>query len=354
MAALRAHALPAGASGASAPSSPYPVVRPGVALVFPADFGSHPAFRTEWWYVTGFLQDERSQPLGVQITFFRHRPAIAEDNSSRFAPRQLLLAHAAVADPAEGRLVHDQRAARAGFGLAESVEGRTRVHIGEWLLERDERAYHMRASGDGFGFDLRGEVTAPPLLQGDAGYSRKGPRPEEASYYYSEPQLAVSGTAVLGNRARRVAGRAWCDHEWSSEYLPTDAVGWDWAGINLHDGGALMAFVMRKRGGGIIRAAGTLRDGSGVETKFSPEQVSFTTLRTWRSPRRDATYPVATRIALDSFTCELTPLFDDQELDARRTTGVVYWEGAVRALVDGREAGRGYLELTGYAGSPRV
>jgi predicted secreted hydrolase len=44
----------------------------------------------------------------------------------------------------------------------------------------------------------------------------------------------------------------------------------------------------------------------------------------------------------------LEPLMDDQELDARASTGTVYWEGAVRALGGGREVGRGYLELTGY------
>jgi predicted secreted hydrolase len=39
---------------------------------------------------------------------------------------------------------------------------------------------------------------------------------------------------------------------------------------------------------------------------------------------------------------------DDQELDSRASTGTIYWEGAVRAMIEGRAAGRGYLELTGY------
>ena len=44
----------------------------------------------------------------------------------------------------------------------------------------------------------------------------------------------------------------------------------------------------------------------------------------------------------------LEPLLDDQESDARLSTGAIYWEGAVRALEGGRPVGRGYLELTGY------
>jgi predicted secreted hydrolase len=44
----------------------------------------------------------------------------------------------------------------------------------------------------------------------------------------------------------------------------------------------------------------------------------------------------------------LEPLMDDQEHDARGSTGTIYWEGAVSVLRQGRRAGRGYLELTGY------
>jgi len=52
---------------------------------------------------------------------------------------------------------------------------------------------------------------------------------------------------------------------------------------------------------------------------------------------------------------ELAPLMDDAELDSRASVGTVYWEGAVRALGrDREEVGRGYLELTGYAGRLRI
>jgi len=87
----------------------YPAVLPGQILRFPRDHGSHPAYRTEWWYVTGWVRTRDGAPLGVQVTFFRNRPRVAEDNPSNFAPRQLVFAHAALAEPAQGRLRHDQR-----------------------------------------------------------------------------------------------------------------------------------------------------------------------------------------------------------------------------------------------------
>ena len=159
-----------------------PVV-PGRPLRFPEDEGSHPGFRTEWWYVTGWL-DGAASPAGFQITFFRTRPHLPSGNPSRFDPRDLLLVHAAVSERAHGRLRHVQRGARAGFGLAEAQTGRTAVHIDDWYLRAAGKGYAARIDAGDFTLDLQLDPTQPPLLQGDAGYSRKGPQPESASYYF--------------------------------------------------------------------------------------------------------------------------------------------------------------------------
>ncbi len=228
------------------------------------------------------------------------------------------------------------------------------MRIGDWSLRRDGGRYRARVLAREFTFDLAFDVTEAPLLQGDAGFSRKGPGAGQASYYYSEPQLAATGEVRIGERALQVTGRAWCDHEWSSEYLPPDAAGWDWTGLDLADGGALMAFVMRRKEGGVLWAAATLRTAGGAVLTFGPDAVRFVPRRTWRSPRTQASYPVAMQLAVGDNEYALEPLFDDQELDSRASTGTVYWEGAVRALRDGREAGRGYLELTGYGAPLRM
>jgi len=326
----------------------YPAVTARAPIVFPRDHGSHPDFRTEWWYVTALLRDAAGADLGVQVTFFRNRPGVAEGSRSRFAPKQLLFAHAAIALPERERLVVDQRAAREGFGLAEAAQGTTDVRIGDWSLVRDDRGYVTRILAREFTLELRFAQAQAPLLQGGDGVSRKGPSPAQASYYYSVPQLTTRGTLTQGGRAREVKGVAWLDHEWSSEYLAADARGWDWTGVNLDDGAALMAFRIRDRAGATYWAGGALRDAAGRVTVFAPGDVRFTTLRTWRSPRTGIEYPVAVRVEAGAFDATLEPLFDDQELDARASVGTVYWEGAVTARRDGSAVGRGYLELTGY------
>ncbi len=343
------------ASVRAAPLLSYPSVASGAPLRFPRDHGSHPAFRTEWWYITGWLRTSDERDLGAQVTFFRNRAGVNESSASRFAPTQLLFAHAAIADPRTGRLQHDQRAARAGFGIAESAEATTNVHIDDWSLRLDHDTYHARIQAREFSFALSFAARQPLLLQGAGGVSRKGPRPEQASYYYSRPQLDIAGTIALrGARSEAVRGTAWLDHEWSSEYLAAEAQGWDWIGINFEDGGALMAFRIRGKDGTAYWAGGTVRDASGITRTFEPGEVRFTPLQRWRSTRTGIDYPVAFRVQADALDITLEPLFDDQELDSRASVGTIYWEGAVRALAGGRAVGRGYLELTGYGAPLRI
>jgi predicted secreted hydrolase len=345
---LLASVWPGGASAAAAPSIPpdYAAVT-AAPLKFPEDFGSHPDFRTEWWYVTGWLKTQQGDPLGFQITFFRSR-ANADANPSAFAPHQLLIAHCALSDPKRGRLWQDQRIRRAGMQLAEAAAGDTNVWIERWSLKRAGKEYAAKIDAEDFSLDLKLADTQAVLLNGDAGISHKGPLAQSMSYYYSLPHLKVSGTVSRKGAKSQVSGEAWFDHEWSSEYLDTEAIGWDWIGINLDDGGALMAFRIRGQQGQQHWAGGTYRSTGGQVQILQPADVEFRAGKQWTSPRTGISYPVEWSVRLGLREIELKPLLDDQENDTRVSTGAIYWEGAVSAYEQQRLIGRGYLELTGY------
>jgi predicted secreted hydrolase len=324
------------------------------ALRFPADHGAHPDTHVEWWYVTGWLRsaaqaDATTAPdFGFQVTFFRSRTGLAEHSASAFAARQLVFAHVALTDltgdvKQGGAMIHDQR---------------------DWSFERPAPAgagappgpMHIAVRSDRYALDLQLTPTQPVLLQGQAGYSQKGPDPGQASHYYSEPQLAVRGRVErAGARPREVAGRAWLDHEWSNQYLAQSALGWDWVGFNLADGAALMAFRIRRADGTALWAGGSYRDASGDLRTFAADEVRFEPLRRWTSPRTQASYPVECLLTTPSGRWRVVALLDDQELDSRNSTGSVYWEGlsALRSE-QGATVGLGYLELTGYAGRLKI
>jgi len=347
-----------------APASAVPVVRPR-PLEFPRDAGVHPEFKTEWWYLTGWT-GARSN-CGFQVTFFRSRVDGTQDMQSRLAARQLVLAHAAITDVNGKRLWHDQRIARwsgeaPGRNPADSAAASTQdtgVVLQDWALQRDGADLRAHAKADDFAIDLRFSPSQPLMLQGDKGLSRKGPDPRQASYYYSVPQLKVSGTLTLQGKTRTLGldATAWLDHEWSEDILSDasgGAAGWDWLGINLLDGGALTAFQLRDKSGRTVWDGGSFRLGN-THYVFQRGEAMFKPIRYWQSTQSGARYPVEWMVRTPADFYTVKAVLDNQELDATRSTGTVYWEGLCEVWDSNqRLVGRGYLEMTGYAAALKM
>ncbi|HSV55130.1 MAG TPA: carotenoid 1,2-hydratase [Burkholderiaceae bacterium] len=322
---------------------------PARSLQFPRDFGSHPDFRTEWWYITGHAR-AGAREFGFQLTFFRSRIESAQAMHSKFAAKQVIFAHAAVTDVAGKKLWHDQRVAREGFGLAQASETDTDIRLRDWSLVRSQQHYAAKLPGDDFSLDLRISETQPVLLQGDKGLSRKGPDARQASYYYSQPQLAVAGRLQIRGDKFEVAGKAWADHEWSQELMHPQAVGWDWIGMNLDDGSALTAFRLRDKEGRTLWDGGSFRSPKGDLYIASKGEVVFSPQRRWKSPASQASYPVEWIVRTPGDFYTVKAVVDNQELDSRASTGAIYWEGLSELFgSNGQRVGRGYLEMTGYA-----
>lgn len=323
------------------------------ALQFPADFGAHPAQSIEWWYLTGLLGDAGAPPrFGYQLTFFRLPGTAPADHPSGLAARQFLLGHVALSELGAGKQRHTQRLLRGLPGAVQAGLGDCDVRLRDWTLKREGEGYRAAFTGPGFALKLSLTTPEPPLLQGDAGRSRKGADPQQFSHYYSRPQLATQAELTLDGRAQRLGGRSWLDHEWSDRYLGETA-GWDWLGVNLDDGRALTLFQLRRKDGSRDWAGGSVRTPGQPDRSFTPEEVEMTPTRHWTSPATGARYPVEWRLKSPAGEMLLSAWFDAQEIDARQSSGLVYWEGASR-LFDAakRPLGAGYLELTGYAGRP--
>ena len=327
-------------------------------LQFPRDLGAHPEFGIEWWYLTGWLaaSGAAQQPaFGFQLTFFRSRVAATQAMTSAFAAKQLIFAHAAVTDLKGARMLHDQRIAREGFGIAQTGARDTDVRLGHWRLQRSASHYAAVANANGFDFALELRETQPLLLQGERGLSRKGPQAGQQSYYYSLPQLQARGTLRIGQQQQDVHGSAWLDHEWGDILLHPQAVGWDWIGMNLFDGSALTAFRLRDKDGSAIWAGGSLRRSGAVVRDFAAHEVAFAPQRRWTSTATRTDYPVEWRVQTPGASYTVKALLENQELDSRASTGAIYWEG-LSELFDssGKLVGRGYLEMTGYASALRL
>ncbi len=325
---------------------------------FPADFGAHPDFQTEWWYYTGNLTTGDGRRFGYQFTIFRRAMTpTAEASGSEWRSNQMYAAHFTVTDVAAEKFYEAQRLSRPGAGLAGvTVEPRYRAWLEDWSVEaQDAEAtqFRLRAAEGSAAVDLMLQRTRPPALQGDRGLSAKGTRPGEASYYLSLSRLDTSGTVTLGADSFVVTGTTWMDQEFTSGALSADAQGWDWFGLHLDDGRDLMLAQIRSAqpGAAPVHVLGSLIDPDGTVHPLGEGDFTLTVTDTWTSPHSGAQYPAEWTIRLvqpAALEIHLTPLVADQELTGGM---VVYWEGAVR--IEGDATGYGYAELTGYAGTMR-
>jgi len=326
-------------------------------LTFPADHGPHLDYQTEWWYYTGNLDTSDGRHFGYQLTFFRRAlvpPAQRQARASNWATDQAYMAHFALTDIASKRYQAFERLSRGAAGLAGAQAVPYSAWLEDWRVEEVEpNVYRLRAAQDNIALDLTLQGRKGPILQGDGGYSQKGPDPGNASYYYSLTRLESSGSVRVGDALYQVNGLSWMDHEFSTSALAADQVGWDWFALQLDDGSELMVFQIRKVDGSVDPfSSGTLIAPDGGTRHLSRDDFSITVGATWRSPHSGATYPAAWTVKVPStgLTLEIKPYLADQELDL----SYHYWEGAVR--IGGERAGRavsgsGYIEMTGYAGS---
>ncbi|MDQ7783688.1 MAG: lipocalin-like domain-containing protein [Desulfomonilaceae bacterium] len=328
--------------------------RPGRTLTFPRDHGKHPEFQTEWWYFTGNLTSDRRE-WGFQLTFFR-RGMVKEpaERKSAWAVRDLYPAHFALTDVTGKKFHHAELLSREGPGLAQADLADLNVRVKDWSARRKGDEIHVKARQDGYALELTLKPLKPVVLHGDRGYSRKGDTHRQASYYYSFTRLEASGTVTFDGTSHKVRGSAWMDHEFGSSLLREDQAGWDWFSLQLDDGSELMVFRLRKRDGSHERPFGTFVTDRGHAVDLEGRRITVTAEQTWTSPRTHATYPSKWTIEIPSkkITLTIVPLLHDQEFIAERSTGIIYWEGAVKAhgSLDGRPvSGKGYVELTGYA-----
>jgi predicted secreted hydrolase len=325
---------------------------------FPADHGSHPRYRNEWWYFTGNLVADGGARYGFELTFFRiATSAQPPDRQSAWATNQIWMAHFALTDGQRGKFFAAQRLAREALGVAGAEADPFGVWVKDWSVRGAAGTalptFELRAADGDQSLELRLQAEKPVALHGDAGLDLKGPEPGNASYYYSIPRLNAQGHVRVEGRDFAVSGLAWMDREWSTSALSPGIAGWDWFALHLADGRDLMYYRLRRADGGSSEySKGSLIAPDGSVRRLAADDVQLDVRRQWRSATSGIDYPVEWRLRIPEagIDLDLAPLIDGQEIDL----GVRYWEGAVLSVESSgeRPAAEGYLELAGYGDVP--
>jgi predicted secreted hydrolase len=351
-------------SSRASAQSDFAMVKKPWAWQFPRDHGQHPEYQTEWWYFTGNLRTEKGRSFGFELTFFRQALAPAtQPRESKWGFRDAYVAHFAITDVERKEFDYDQKGVRGAVGLAAASHSALDVYVGNWLA----RQVGSSANGEGSGvdkihlqaastfgqIDLWLKPAKPPVLHGNRGLFPNSGLEGDAAYYYSFTSLQTEGLLFLADDSFRVRGVSWMDHEFFTTHPAADVTGWDWFSLHLSDSTEVMFFPFRRTDGSLSPySAGTLVRRDGTSRHLSMRDFELMAKTWWTSPATGGKYPVAWKIKFLDYDLQLSTPVKNQELDTRKTTGVIYWEGVVEVVgkKGGREIrGKGYLEMTGYA-----
>lgn len=341
-ASMGGRGLAGGFAGLGEEAAGFAEVVPGKAIAFPEDLGAHPDYRIEWWYVTANLADANGTAYGVQWTLFRQALAPGEQREG-WANQQVWMGHAALTTAGAHRFA--ETLARGGIGQAGVTARPFKAWIDDWSLASVDGAdglgsTTLAAKGVDFSYALSLASPRAPVLQGDHGFSRKSER-GQASYYYSQPFFAVSGTLTVDGRTVDVSGQAWMDREWSSQPLASDQKGWDWFSLHLADGEKLMLFRLRGDNGGAFRS-GSWIGADGSVAPLASDDIVLTPGDTHEVAGRRLPVVWTVEVKSRAFKIETSPLNRESWMG----TIFPYWEGPI--AFRGSHTGVGYLEMTGY------
>ncbi|MGA0805447.1 MAG: lipocalin-like domain-containing protein [Pseudohongiellaceae bacterium] len=317
---------------------------------FPADHARHPGFRNEWWYFTGNLAADDGRRFGYQLTFFSiaiKPPGPSPQPASTWDSDTLWMAHFALTD-AEGDSHHAfERFSRGNPALAGAQATPWRVWLDDWRVDGsatpDSFPWQLHASADGLELSLQLQPGKGPVLQGEAGLSRKSATPGNASYYYSYPRLPSMGEVRLGDARFNVQGSSWLDREWSTSALDADQGGWDWFSLQFDDGSELMYYQLRTlQGESHPASAGSFTAADGRQTALAASEIRLQPLREWTSPSGTA-YTTQWSLRWREREIEVRAIVQEQWMNL----SLPYWEGAVEIIdaKNGSSLGRGYLEM---------
>ena len=316
-------------------SQEFSSVNTNTILEFPKDHGSHPSFKTEWWYVTANLENENGEYFGVQWTLFRS--AIKNSSTdSGWESSQLWMGHSAVTTITSH--FFSEKFARGGIGQAGVKLFPFEAWIDDWSFSGDWDSTLLIASGDQFSYKLNLTSKMPLIFHGSNGISKKS-HSGTNSFYYSQPFFDVNGFLTINGIKHKVVGKAWGDREWSSQLLDETQIGWNWLGLHFDDGSKLMLFEVKSDGGNNF-LSGTKISKHGTYETLQAEDFSLLAGSSENSESEAITLDWNIKIPKYNIYITVRPL----NRNSYMKTLIPYWEGPVSFT--GTHNGVGFLEVT--------
>jgi predicted secreted hydrolase len=306
----------------------------------PDEEAIHPKNSLEWWYITGFLEDENGKEYGIEYVIFHFRPT---DN------RQRLMVNVAITTPEDSSFVYDYEIVKLKDNAKDSLPLDFNLENFQWKGLMGNYELNTRFLDNTKGFDLTTKKTEPVILHQGKGYATYGDI--ASAGYYSIPRLKTNGNLYIDGDTLAVSGELWYDRQWNCGAVTAKNVSWDWTAISFDNNTELMLFRVIKGNNKDIVYGGTFVDAQNNTINLEHEDIQIETKEYWKSPKTKNSYPMRWDIQIDiiGLECSMQSRLNNQELILKNwAQKTVYWEGMCEVegtFKNQHIEGKAYLEM---------
>ena len=186
---------------------------------------------SEWWYCTGYLQDQAGRMFSFQFTLAK----------VLVYGLKLHLLMTALSDFETGKHFYSQQAIFFGRNLTITadqigVDGKAHIKFGE-------RKLALGITSAEYSLQLDMAALKPPVWHCDNGVLCMGlDDPKQTTYYWSYTNLAASGKLVLEGQEFQVSGKSWFDKQGGTYNIINRWTHWEWFSLRFFDDEEVMLF----------------------------------------------------------------------------------------------------------------
>jgi predicted secreted hydrolase len=323
----------------------------------PRDLYAHKNAQTEWWYYTGHGKTDSGKEFGFELVFFKRRTDLDKFSlvPLRILGNPIYFAHFALTDCTKKNFRYSHRKSANGMLdlPASASESHYHLRLGDWSVRESSISHILHATmGNEVVFEATATPTKKVVLNGKDGVGVSFKDEGEASRYFSYTQMNLDGDITQNGKTEHFTGSAWMDREFGTWEPTENQKGWDWFSVQLENGTELMCYQLRNSANEVSAfSSGNFVDAEGNAHYLDHKDFTIEPTGFWKSPKSKATYPSGWKLKVPKHNLDLvvSPVIEDQELDTRGSTMIVYWEGACEVTNPANTLnGRAYVELVGY------
>lgn len=197
---------------------------------FDVEWGIHKKSK-EWWYATGFVEDEQGNLYSFQYTLLHLNMGIA-------TPKIAMVAFTDFKNN-----VHHYRQEKTTNKKEIIINEKEATYLGVASAKKEPNGMRIEIKHKNFSLSVFAEYGKGAFWHCDNGLLQMGLQgKKETTFYYSYTNMPTTGTVKYNNQTLNLKGKTWFDKQGGTYSIMDRRTHWEWFSLRFHDDEEMMLF----------------------------------------------------------------------------------------------------------------